>query len=134
MKKNYKREGSENAETLERDLGDTHTGVHFSRDITLVAPRHNQNELTWRKLLPTSHSCRLVPIGPTYPKFRQGRGDLAPRPSTEPHIILETVELQLMIEHNFYIYLPNSAQVELWCVRSKFKSYITTSSDLGHLI
>ena len=29
--KKYKREGSENAETLERDLGDTHTGVHFSR-------------------------------------------------------------------------------------------------------
>ena len=54
--KNNKREGSENAETLERDLGDTHTGVYFSRDITLVAPRHNQNELTWRKLLPASHS------------------------------------------------------------------------------
>jgi hypothetical protein len=31
QKKNNKREGSENAETLERDLGDTHTGVHFSR-------------------------------------------------------------------------------------------------------
>ena len=30
-KQNNKREGSENAETLERDLGDTHTGVHFSR-------------------------------------------------------------------------------------------------------
>ena len=54
--KNNKREGSENAETLERDVGDTHTGAYFSRDITLVAPRHNQNELTWRKLLPASHS------------------------------------------------------------------------------
>ena len=30
-KQNNKREGSENAETLERDLGDTHTGVHFNR-------------------------------------------------------------------------------------------------------
>ena len=56
QKINNKREGSENAETLERDLGYTHTGVYFSRDITLVAPRHNQNELTWRKLLPASHS------------------------------------------------------------------------------